>query len=262
MAADLVECEADYRDLVDNALGRTVVAEDMDSALAIARQYRNRFRIVTRDGQLINAGGSMTGGSAGRSSGLLSRANQLEQWQEKVRVQRKKLQESTEQGRDLADRVRDAERDTEQTATSLRELQQKLAALSAQTKQHQLLLDSVRQTEQQFRAEQETAGQQKQRLREQLTALQAQTEQMEQTRKQALEDLAHAAGQAQEIEQQMAALTGEASQLHTELAQAQTECDTVKQALDDLQSILRTERLTKIYQQTENADLLHQLLDK
>lgn len=74
VAADLVECEADYRDIVDNALGRTVVAEDMDCALAIARQYRNRFRIVTRDGQLINAGGSMTGGSAGRSSGILSRA--------------------------------------------------------------------------------------------------------------------------------------------------------------------------------------------
>lgn len=244
VAADLVECEADYRDIVDNALGRTVVAEDMDSALAIARQYRNRFRIVTRDGQLINAGGSMTGGSAGRSSGILSRANQLEQWQEKVRVQRKKLQEITEQGRDLADRVRDAEWDTEQTATSLRELQQKLAALSAQTKQHQLLLDSVRQTEQQFRAEQETAGQQKQQLREQLTALQAQTEQLEQARKQALEDLAHAAGQAQEIEQQMAALTGEASQLHTELAQAQTECDTVKQALDDLQQMADATRQT------------------
>lgn len=244
VAADLVECEADYRDIVDNALGRTVVAENMDCALAIARQYRNRFRIVTRDGQLINAGGSMTGGSAGRSSGILSRANQLEQWQEKVRVQRKKLQEISEQGRDLADRVRDAEQETEQTAVQLRELQQKLAALSAQTKQHQLLLDSVRQTEQQFRAEQETAGKQKQQLQDQLEALQLQTEQLEQQRGQALEDLAKAAGQAQEIEQQMAVLTRDASQLYTQLAQAQTECDTVKQALDDLQQMADTTRQT------------------
>ena len=216
----------------------------MDCALAIARQYRNRFRIVTRDGQLINAGGSMTGGSAGRSSGILSRANQLEQWQEKVRVQRKKLQEISEQGRDLADRVRDAEQETEQTAVQLRELQQKLAALSAQTKQHQLLLDSVRQTEQQFRAEQETAGKQKQQLQDQLEALQLQTEQLEQQRGQALEDLAKAAGQAQETEQQMTVLTRDASQLYTQLAQAQTECDTVRQALDDLQQMADTTRQT------------------
>ena len=133
VAADLVECEADYRDIVDNALGRTVVAEDMDCALAIARQYRNRFRIVTRDGQLINAGGSMTGGSAGRSSGILSRANQLEQWQEKVRVQRKKLQEISEQGRDLADRVRDAEQET--AGKQKQQLQDQLEALQLQTEQ-------------------------------------------------------------------------------------------------------------------------------
>lgn len=50
----------------------------MDAAIAMARKYHYRFRIVTLDGQVLNPGGSMTGGSASRSAGILSRANELE----------------------------------------------------------------------------------------------------------------------------------------------------------------------------------------
>ena len=52
--------------------------EHLDAAIAVARKYRYSFRIVTLDGQILNPGGSMTGGSASRSAGILSRANELE----------------------------------------------------------------------------------------------------------------------------------------------------------------------------------------
>ncbi len=55
-----------------------MIAEDLDSGIAMARKYRNAFRIVTLDGQIINRGGSMTGGSTSRSAGVLSRASELE----------------------------------------------------------------------------------------------------------------------------------------------------------------------------------------
>ena len=58
-------------------LGRTVVVEDLDCGVNMARRYQNRFRIVTLDGQVINRGGSMTGGSVSRSAGVLSRASEL-----------------------------------------------------------------------------------------------------------------------------------------------------------------------------------------
>ena len=77
VAADLVSCDARYRDIVQNLLGRTVVTETLNHAIAIARDSGNRFRIVTLDGQVVNAGGSLTGGSAARGSGILSRANEL-----------------------------------------------------------------------------------------------------------------------------------------------------------------------------------------
>ena len=76
-ADQLVESSVAYRAIVQNLLARTVVAEDMDAALAIAKKYHNRFRIVTLDGQTIQAGGAMTGGSMSKSTGVLARESQL-----------------------------------------------------------------------------------------------------------------------------------------------------------------------------------------
>ena len=78
VASRLVRYDSRYDNIFRNLLGRTVVVEDLDSGIALARKFRSAFRIVTLDGQIINRGGSMTGGSVSRSSGVLSRANELE----------------------------------------------------------------------------------------------------------------------------------------------------------------------------------------
>ena len=75
---ELVQFDPRYQKIFSNLLGRTVIAEDMDAAIAMARKYGHRFKIVTLDGQVLNPGGSMTGGSVSRSAGILSRANELE----------------------------------------------------------------------------------------------------------------------------------------------------------------------------------------
>ncbi len=71
--------------MFSNLLGRVAVMEDLDHAIAAARKYGYKFRIVTLDGQVLNPGGSMTGGSASRSAGILSRANELERLNEQGR---------------------------------------------------------------------------------------------------------------------------------------------------------------------------------
>ena len=63
--------------MIENALGRTVICDTLDNAVRMARACANRVRIVTLDGQVMNAGGSMTGGSAAKSAGVLTRANTL-----------------------------------------------------------------------------------------------------------------------------------------------------------------------------------------
>lgn len=77
VANEIVECENEYKGIISNLLGRTVIAEDIDYASVIAKKYGYKFRIVTLDGQVINAGGSFTGGSAVQSHGMLSRKNEI-----------------------------------------------------------------------------------------------------------------------------------------------------------------------------------------
>ena len=78
MADALLEYEPQYSEIIKSLLGRTAVAEDLDSAIVIAKKYDYRFKIVTLDGQVVNAGGSMTGGSRGHNSGILSRGNEID----------------------------------------------------------------------------------------------------------------------------------------------------------------------------------------
>lgn len=79
VASNLVDCDEQYRDIVENLLGRVMVVEDIDCAIAISKRYKNRYKIVTLDGQVMNPGGSMSGGSKGKESGVLSRANLIEE---------------------------------------------------------------------------------------------------------------------------------------------------------------------------------------
>ena len=79
VASNLVDCDEQYRDIVENLLGRVMVVEDIDCAIAISKRYKNRYKIVTLDGQVMNPGGSMSGGSKGKGSGVLSRANLVEE---------------------------------------------------------------------------------------------------------------------------------------------------------------------------------------
>ena len=78
VASELVGCDKKYNDIISSLLGRTVVVEDMDCAIMIAKKYNHKLKIVTLDGQVINPGGSMTGGSRTQNSGILSRANEIE----------------------------------------------------------------------------------------------------------------------------------------------------------------------------------------
>ena len=78
MGDAIISFDRQYANIFSNLLGRVVIAQSMDKAMAMARKFGHRFRIVTLDGQVLNAGGSMTGGSVSRSAGILSRANELE----------------------------------------------------------------------------------------------------------------------------------------------------------------------------------------
>lgn len=90
IAANLVDCDAKYKNIVSNLLGRVMIVEEIDCAIGISKRYNNKYKIVTLDGQVMNPGGSMTGGSRSRGAGILSRANMIDELNaeaEKIKAQ-------------------------------------------------------------------------------------------------------------------------------------------------------------------------------
>ena len=103
-AFELVRFDPKFKGIFSNLLGRTVVAETLSDAVTMSKHNDNQLRIVTLDGQLINAGGSMTGGSAAKNAGILSRANEL-------KTLTAKLAELTEQSGDCSAKLAEASRE-------------------------------------------------------------------------------------------------------------------------------------------------------
>ena len=88
LASSLVQADARYDNIVSNLLGRIIVVDDINEASRVARDNGFRSRVVTMDGQVINAGGSFTGGSVQRSAGLFTRKQEMEE----LRIRAAKLQ--------------------------------------------------------------------------------------------------------------------------------------------------------------------------
>lgn len=146
IASRLVRYDEKYRGVVQYLLGRTVITEDMDTAIALARKYSRRFRIVTLDGQVLNAGGAMTGGSAARNVGILSRKNELEGLKKKAEKLAAAIREAENSLAAAERELAEAEFQAEKAALQLRQAQDELLALKAETGQREVLVSSVRES--------------------------------------------------------------------------------------------------------------------
>ena len=96
MADKLLEFDSKYAGVIGSLLGRTAVVDNIDNGIDMAKKYSYRFKIVTLDGQVLNAGGSMTGGSRGSGSGFLSRVTEIEALKETVAELEKQLDSKNE----------------------------------------------------------------------------------------------------------------------------------------------------------------------
>ena len=92
VASELVQCAPEYRGIVENLLGRTVIADNLDHGIPIMRAGNHAFRLVTLEGDVMHSGGSMTGGSAqSKVSNLLSRERELKKLTAKLQTGRAEL---------------------------------------------------------------------------------------------------------------------------------------------------------------------------
>ena len=237
VADQLVKFDPRYRNVFSNLLGRVVVMEDLDAAIAAARKYGYKFRIVTLDGQVLNPGGSMTGGSASRSAGILSRANELE----RLNTQAQGLKEQLAQAaRELESASREAEAASYEMETAQGQLREwEDAILKAQGEQNlckSVLSDLERQQESQ-RAELEQLKQRSQEIETDTQAARARIQELE-GEAAALKSEAEGKARGQnDLQERSLKLTQELSELNAALAALEAEREATSKGLEELESL-------------------------
>ena len=249
IASDLVSSDPKYRGIVENLLGRTVIAENIDCAIAMARQYRNRFKIVTLDGQVMNPGGSMTGGSVNKEAGILSRANELE----KLNAQEQKL---TQKKQNRESELREAQRLSQeveyQIATAreqLREAEDQVLRLQGQEKQYEILLQAVEDAAESSCREQENIRARLESDRQRLAAQNAKIEVFRMQLAETEATLASLEGQESEAAKETNDLTERLTRLKTDMAALEAERTTALAHIEDLKQLgaaLEGDRIQKL----------------
>ncbi|MDE5769239.1 MAG: chromosome segregation protein SMC [Oscillospiraceae bacterium] len=152
VASDLVTCEPAYRQIAENLLGKILIVENLDAGTIIARNSGYRFRIVTLDGQIINAGGSFTGGSVQKTGGMLTRKTELQTLQETIQDLAISCRDAEQQAFACSEQATQSQNALADAKQDLDELHQKL--LQAQTNAERLAFP-VSQIQKQIHSDQE-----------------------------------------------------------------------------------------------------------
>lgn len=231
VAANLVTAAPQYRGIVENLLSMTAVVDDIDTAVALAKQNGYRFRVVTLDGQVVNAGGSLTGGSLIKSAGLLGRAAQIA----KLRDDHAALGAQVEQKRAAAQALQG---ELDLLDADIRDLSEEIAAFSQNKLQSDLALRHRREALETGAREIESQDAAKQSLAARLLALSDNVAAAEGSyRNKAAEieyitaQLSEISARAREAAAALAAQTDEISALRLEMQAAEREIQTVEEEI-------------------------------
>lgn len=213
VASQLCSCEKKYEGIRDSLLGRVAVAEDLDSAVAIARRTKYKFRIVSLDGQVVNAGGSLTGGSRARNSGLLSRASEIERIREKAAQLQKKAEAAGAAWKERQTELSSAEAELEASKGELASLQEERIKIVSECARVSRELENIRQEAANLEQErQDSAG----RLA-----------QLEAAEKEAVEKI-------ESLEQQLASAEEESKKLTGSREEQMARCEDISRTIQEI----------------------------
>ena len=242
VASQLVQFDKRYTEIFNNLLGRTVVVEDMDCGIAIARKYSNRFRIVTLDGQVLNRGGSMTGGSVSRSAGILSRANELKELNARREALTEKLDAALREADEAKRDLNAAQYELDVAREQQRGAEDAVLRLTGEKKQYDMLLESLRTRESDIAAELESITARTEELKKAAAACEEEIKKHEaeaaRCRAESEEKLA---GQ-NELQRDSAHLGDEIAARKSTLAGFTAERETTERALGDLETLAQQMR--------------------
>jgi len=237
IASELVRCDAKYSVVVSNLLGTTVVCETLDAAMEMAKKFSSRFRIVTLDGQVMNVGGTMTGGSASKNAGLLSRANAVERLGNELDEISHQLASAKKELEEAARAAEEVEFQISAAQSQLRQAEDSALRLDGEAAQHRTLLEAIEANLADYEAELRIAD-------ERADSDEARTMSLEETIRRLEEQKRDLDASAAELDRQMArleetgrVLSAAATELKMKSAAGTAENDSILQNITRLEAL-------------------------
>ncbi|MBQ8965130.1 chromosome segregation protein SMC [Ruminococcus sp.] len=241
LGCDIVTYDKKYEGIVRSLLGRICIAEDIDSASRIARAHGYKFRIVTLDGQVVNAGGSYTGGSVSKSTGILTRKNEIND----LEAKKQKLEADKAQAGDEKEKLRN---EANKLAADIEGVKENLNQLGGDILRLELEIKRVTELSAGYEKSLEDSGEEEKKLREK--AVQADKE-LDKTLKDTAEvdkrifekeaELNDSRGEQERLKTRRSEISTELSELRIKGAETAKDIENCKESIASLEKTI-TER--------------------
>lgn len=254
LGCELVECDSKYRNIVDNLLGKIVIAEDMSTGNVIAKKFGYRFKIVTLDGQVFNAGGSMTGGSVNaKSSGVLGRRSEIESLKASMADLQKKAEEAKVVQKELAAKVAADEASLLGAQGELATAQQDLNDFKTSLRIISEQFENARRDKNSIESQKNAAKQREESLGEFVAEQETKINTLSEEAAKLESEISGSAAERGELHEKRSALSGELSELGMRIMAEQKECEAIEVSIGEIKSRMEN-RLTlrdDIYKEIE-----------
>ncbi|MCC8073830.1 MAG: chromosome segregation protein SMC [Clostridiales bacterium] len=235
VAADLVECDNKYKNIVSNLLGRVVIVEDMDSAIGISKRYGNRFKLVTVDGQVINPGGSMTGGSQSKGAGILSRGNMIDELNEKASEIEKEVNELSGKLKTAVEDANFAAAELQGAQADLQQAKEELIRAQGEDKLICEKLDSLLRQKASLEEEKNSSSERISYFEKTNSLAQNEAKEIENKIASAEKELESATGNAQEILEKREKFRQKSEEINLDLVTLVKDCESAKLSIEELE---------------------------
>lgn len=255
IASSLLEYEKKYDGVIASLLGRTAVVEHIDNAIKLAQKTGYRFRIVTLDGQIVNAGGSLTGGSVVKNAGVLSRANEIERLKAELNKIKEELEATETELKTQEAELAQAKAYLEGANAEFRVLEDELIKERTTLSHFDVLIEGLERTKQDAQNEKASINAQLKSMGDELKAVNKGIEEAELKERAAQEELSLITGSHGDIAAERERLSQTVNDKKMEIISVKKDIEAAHEAIKELENQKAVQFLSKDKKESEINDI-------
>lgn len=239
IASEMIECDSDYRQIYDYLLGRVIVADSMDHAIPISKKAPKGFRIVTLEGEIVSASGSITGGRyKNKSANLLERRKEISSLDEEIQKLKNSQADGISYRKEKEEHLEAAKSSQDEVAQRLQKLEIELSVLRSEKEHAELLVkesdNATSKYEEELhsvREDVERAQQMIERYRSQITETDAEIEKLQSESEELMQNAEHYKSSSEEYQENVVSLKVQLGEQEQKILSMN---ETIERVIDDI----------------------------